>query len=547
MIKISFKQGTLLIKGNVRVPNAVWDERTGSFRTLAMYYRDTINYLKNSRIEFEDKVLDLLPCPDLAAAYEASGQKPKLRDYQAEALIAWGENEKQGVLVLPTGSGKTLVGIRAIAGCNTPSLIIVPTLDLLEQWKKQLEEAFSMEIGKLGGGEKKILPITVSTYDSAYIHAETLGNRFGLLIFDEVHHLPAAGYRSIAEFSAAPYRLGLTATYEREDELHMELNRLVGGKVYEKQVSDLAGGHLAPYRIQRITASLTNEEREEYEKQYSVFLDYLRKTGMIMRGPQDFRKLVMKSGRDPEARRALLARNAARDLAFNSDSKLEKLKEILETHKEDRTFIFTEHNSLVHRISREFLIPAITYRTPAKERNSILEKFKAGTYRAVVTSKVLDEGIDVPEANIGIIASGTGSKREYVQRLGRILRKKEGKEAVLYEIIAEETTETGTAKRRKEAISGRKKPGKSENKAEGRIGGKTEKRIEEKTERRIEEKTEKKIEKKNEGKNEGRIDGKTENESQMKRRINSGSPESSESSKNPENHENPGGSSSAHI
>ena len=157
----------------------------------------------------------------------------------------------------------------------------------------------------------------------------------------------------------------------------------------------------------------------------------------------------------------------------------------------------------------------------------------------MVTSKVLDEGIDVPEANIGIIASGTGSKREYVQRLGRILRKKEGKEAVLYEIIAEETTETGTAKRRKEAISGRKKPGKSENKAEGRIGGKTEKRIGEKTER--------KIEKKNEGKNEGRIDGKTENESQMKRRINSGSPESSESSKNPENHENPGGSSSAHI
>ena len=107
------------------------------------------------------------------------------------------------------------------------------------------------------------------------------------------------------------------------------MNRLVGGKVYEKQVSELAGGHLAPYRIQRIAIALTDEERKEYEQHYSVFLNYLRKTGMIMKGPQDFRKLVMKSGRDPEARKALLARNAARDLAFNSDSKLEKLREIL--------------------------------------------------------------------------------------------------------------------------------------------------------------------------------------------------------------------------
>lgn len=463
MVKISFKQGTILIKGNIRVPSSVWDERSGSFRAPAMYYKDIINYLKDSGIGFEDSVLDLLPCPDLAAAYEASGKKPKLRDYQAEALISWGENEKRGVLVLPTGSGKTLTGIRAIAGCNTPALVVVPTLDLLEQWKKELEEAFSMEIGKLGGGEKKILPITVSTYDSAYIHAETLGNRFGLIIFDEVHHLPAAGYRSIAEFSAAPCRLGLTATYEREDGLHTELNRLVGGKVYEKKVSELAGGHLAPYTIKRITIALTDEEQKEYDLNYSVFQDYLRKTGMIMRGPQDFQKLVMKSGRNPEARKALLARNAARDLAFNSDSKIEKLREILSQHREDRIFIFTEHNRLVHRISNTFFIPAITYRTPSKERNSILEKFRQGRYRAVVTSKVLDEGIDVPEANVGIIASGTGSKRAYVQRLGRILRKKEGKEALLYEIIAEETTETGTAKRRKEAVSNRKEPGKAEN------------------------------------------------------------------------------------
>jgi superfamily II DNA or RNA helicase len=300
---------------------------------------------------------------------------------------------------------------------------------------------------------KKILSITVSTYNSAYIQAENLGNMFCLVVFDEVHHLPAAGYRNIAEFSAAPYRLELTATYEREDDLHSELNRLIGGKVYEKKVSELAGGHLATYSIKRVTTQLTKEERKEYEQYYSIFLNYIRKTRTIIKGPQDFQKCVIKSGRDPEARKALLARNEARYLAFNSNSKLEKLKEILETHKEDRIFIFTEHNRFVHQISRDFFIPAITYRTPAKERSSILEKFKAGKYRAVVTSKVLDEGIDVPEANIGIIASGTGSKREYVQRLGRILRKEEGKKAILYEIISEETTETGTARRRKKAFS----------------------------------------------------------------------------------------------
>jgi superfamily II DNA or RNA helicase len=117
-----------------------------------------------------------------------------------------------------------------------------------------------------------------------------------------------------------------------------------------------------------------------------------------------------------------------------------------------RLFIFTEHNKLVHGISREFLIPAITYRTAGKERSEILDRFRSGIYRAVVTSKVLDEGIDVPEADVGVILSGTGSARAFIQRLGRILRKKEGKEAVLYEIVSAETSEINTAKRRKKSL-----------------------------------------------------------------------------------------------
>jgi superfamily II DNA or RNA helicase len=111
--------------------------------------------------------------------------------------------------------------------------------------------------------------------------------------------------------------------------------------------------------------------------------------------------------------------------------------------------IFTEHNSLVYAISKEFLVPAITHTTQKEERTEILQKFRAGKYKIIVTSKVLEEGIDVPEASVGIILSGSGSKREYKQRLGRILRKKEGKLAVLYELVSKKTTEVGIARRRK--------------------------------------------------------------------------------------------------
>src|SRR5512136_3470498 len=160
----------------------------------------------------------------------------------------------------------------------------------------------------------------------------------------------------------------------------------------------------------------------------------------------------MRSGRDPGARRALIARNRARDIAYNSISKMEKLSEILKRHNDGRIFIFTEHNKLVYRISRQFLIPAITYRTTGKERGEILDRFRSGVYKAVVTSKVLDEGIDVPDSDVVIIISGTGSERAFVQWLGRILRKKKGKEAVLYELVSADTSEINTARRRARAL-----------------------------------------------------------------------------------------------
>lgn len=444
-MELAFSRGTIIIRGDIRVPNSTWDERSGTFRSPALHYRDIIDYLKASGMDFKDNVPDLLPCPELRTGVV-------LRDYQQQALEAWEAGGRRGVIVLPTGSGKTFIGIKAISLLNTPTIVIAPTIDLMNQWRSRLKEELKVDVGILGGGEQEIKAITVSTYDSAYIYAERLGNRFGFMIFDEVHHLPAEGYRHIAEMFASPFRMGLTATYEREDGMHTELNRLTGGKVFEKKVSELAGEHLSPYRIEKITVDLIREEQEEYNLKQGIFSDYLRKNNLSLRNPADFQKLVIRSGRDPGAREALLARNTARDIAFNSSSKVEQLAGILKKHKEGKVFIFTEHNKLVHRISREFLIPAITYRTSGKERNEILERFKSGIYKAVVTSKVLDEGIDIPDADVGIIISGTGSERAFVQRLGRILRKKKGKEAVLYELVSADTSEINTARRRARAL-----------------------------------------------------------------------------------------------
>jgi len=356
------------------------------------------------------------------------------------------------VIVLPTGAGKTLIAFNAISILYISTIVIVPTLDLMDQWKSQLSDKFGIDVGIYGGGDHILQPITVSTYDTAYITAGEIGNKFAFIIFDEVHHLPSPGYTHIAEMFASPYRMGLTATYEREDGLHSELPRLVGGKVYEISADDpnLSGKYLSKYLLKRIMVDLTPEEKEEYKKYQNIFKEYLRNHHIIIQTPQDFQRFIMRTGIDKDAREALLARNMAEKIALNSSAKMNELKKILIRHSDERKIIFTKHNSLVHLVSKKFLIPSITYKTKRNEREEILANFKSGRYRSVVTSNVLDEGIDVPEASIGVILSGSGSHREFIQRLGRILRPKSGKKAILYEVVTKETTELESARRRKE-------------------------------------------------------------------------------------------------
>src|SRR5512136_1761204 len=119
-MKLTFDRGTILVRGDVRVPNSSWDERSRSYRALALYYRDIIDFLTLSGLNFQDEVLDLIPCPELQSDIT-------LRDYQKQAVDAWVANDKRGIIVLPTGSGKTVIGIQAISSLNTPSIIIAPT------------------------------------------------------------------------------------------------------------------------------------------------------------------------------------------------------------------------------------------------------------------------------------------------------------------------------------------------------------------------------------------------------------------------------------
>lgn len=442
-LRIQYDKGTLLIRGDARVPNANWDERSGAYRALALHYADIIDYLVNSHVEYIDEALKLLPVPYLQP-------RTVLRDYQRDALDSWMQAGKRGTVVLPTGAGKTVVAVGAIGKLQTPALVVVPTLDLMEQWRRVLATEFELEIGAYGGGDNILSPLTVSTYDSAYLRAAELGNRFGLVVFDEVHHLPAAGYRHIAEMFLSPARLGLTATYEREDGLHSELQSLIGGKVYELAVQDLVEEHLSSYEVAHVFVDLMPDEAAEYERQYATFTNYLARRNVALRTPRDFSRFIMRSARDPEARKALLARNRALDIALNSRAKMEALKELLLEHPHDQTIIFTQHNKLVDRIACTFLIPAITHMTSKVERREILDNFHDGVYRMIVTSKVLDEGVDVPDATQAIILSGTGSSREFIQRLGRVLRKREGKHARLTEIVTRDTTETKISRRRKQ-------------------------------------------------------------------------------------------------
>jgi superfamily II DNA or RNA helicase len=395
-----------------------------------------------------------------------------LHPYQAEALQAWLAAGRWGSVVLPTGAGKTLLALHAIAQSGGSTLVIVPTLDLLHQWYATMENAFGMPIGVWYSQEKQLEPLTVTTYPSAWAHAESLGDQFKLLIFDEIHHLPAPSWHEIALMCAAPYRLGLTATYpepvpewEHGSKSQLRpfaggvrdpsalLDALVGPVVYRKHIDELTGDQLAEYRTQRIRVDLTPDERATYDAAYATYTGYVREARLRERyGRGWWDAFTRRSAYEAQARRAKVAELKLKEIVHQARGKLEVLDQLLREHASQPMLIFTAHNRLAYEIGRRHLVPVITYQTRAAERKAILDAFRAGAYRAIVTSNVLNEGVDVPEAKIAVILSGSASAREYIQRLGRVLRKRGNAQALLYEVIARKTVDEGIAQRRKPGV-----------------------------------------------------------------------------------------------
>lgn len=450
--RLKFDRGTLLIhpppRGKAWIDYATWDDRVEKFRIPGIYYRWLVETLQTEKIEFIDEAKDFYSL-DLTSNFTMLPYP-----HQAEALTSWKQSQRRGVVVLPTAAGKTYLAQLAMACTPRNTLIVVPTLDLMHQWYAQIENAFpQIEVGLLGGGSRDRTAILIATYNSAAIQAENLGNRYGLLIFDECHHLPTDFFKVIAEYSIAPYRLGLTATPERSDGNHRYLDDLIGKVVYRKTAAELAGDTLATHRIVQIKVGLSAAERQTYDQAITTRNNFLRQANISLAGLAGWQLFVRASAQSEQGRRAMLAHRQAKEITSCTQGKLQVLQDLLNQHYPESILIFTNDNATVYRISQEFLIPAITHQTPVKERHDILQRFKTGEYKTLIASHVLNEGVDVPDAKIAIILSGTGSNREYIQRLGRVLRKGSnlGKQAILYEVVTEDTSEERVSQRRRAA------------------------------------------------------------------------------------------------
>jgi len=449
VVRLTFVAGTVEVRGLeqtplVPPPFVVLDERAGCHRAAAMNYAKVVLWLRHHDIEYDDQARKYEELPFGARVTRVP------RPYQTAALDAWQHHRGQGVVVLPTGAGKSQVALMAIDRRLRSALVVVPTLDLVRQWYDLLASAFAVDVGVIGGGEYLLHPLTVTTYDSAYLHMEHIGNRFGLVVFDECHHLPSESYALAARQCLAPFRLGLTATPERADGKDALFAELIGPCVFRKDIVELSGNYLADYEVHTMAVHLTPQEREEYDAERAIYTSFLRSAGIRMSSPSGWSDFVFRSSASREGQRAMAAYRRQKELAVAAPAKLELLDELLVTHRNERMLIFTQDNATAYAISQRFLVPVITHQTKVTERSQILARLASGEYNAVVTSKVLNEGVDVPAANIAVVISGSGSVREHVQRLGRILRPQEGKRARLYEIISAGTSETSTSERRRE-------------------------------------------------------------------------------------------------
>jgi superfamily II DNA or RNA helicase len=290
----------------------------------------------------------------------------------------------------------------------------------------------------------------VATTESAYRNMPNLGARFGMLVVDEAHHFGGGIRDEALEMCAAPLRLGLTATAPEGAALE-RLGDLLGPVVCQLSIQDLAGEWLADFDTVVLELPLTPSEQTQYglasERFRAVFESYRRVNPRAL-----WNEFVTTASRSEEGRAALAAFRFSRRITSYPSAKKAALAELLARHRSSRVLVFTSDNATAYTIAREHLVMPITCEINRAERDRALAAFRAGELRALVSSRVLNEGLDVPDAEVAMIVGGVSGGREHVQRVGRLLRPSPGKRATVYELIAAKTHEVRKAAERRRAL-----------------------------------------------------------------------------------------------
>jgi superfamily II DNA or RNA helicase len=446
---LSFDSGTLVLRAPASLNQSLsepwtWDSRIGGWRCHAVEYaRQRANFAQL----FGDTLLDEVPPPPRVAWPQAS--LPALRADQREALSAWQNANGRGVVVMPTGTGKTEVALAAMKEARVATLVVAPVRDLMYQWHQRILRGLGYDAGIIGDSLFNLQPVTVTTYDSAYAHMPQIGHRFGLIIFDEAHHLPGKCYREAALHCAAPMRLGLTATPERSDGREADFPQLVGPIVYRQEISKARGKTLAEYDVVRIPIKLEAKEQAAYDaagRTIRQFLIQKRADGQKDYGWED---LCADAGKDPAARAAQRAFHARKSIEDRAAEKIRVLEDLFRVHAGERVLVFAGSNAMAMDVSRRFLVPTLLSHSRKKERRAVLEGFAGGTFPVLVANRVLDEGVDVPAAKVAVVIGGHASTRQAKQRLGRILRRSGESRATLYEVVCQETNEEERSRKRR--------------------------------------------------------------------------------------------------
>ena len=349
-----------------------------------------------------------------------------LRSYQQEAVEGFWAGGS-GVVVLPCGAGKTLVGAAAMATAKATTLILVTNTVAGRQWKRELVARTSLtedEIGEYSGERKEIRPVTIATYQvltsrhgGAFTHLDLFGARdWGLVIYDEVHLLPAPIFRFTADLQARR-RLGLTATLVREDGREGDVFSLIGPKRYDAPWKDIeAQGWIAPAECVEVRVTLTDAERMAYA---------------VTEAEERYR------------------------VAATARTKLPVIRALIDKHAGEQILVIGAYIDQLHHLGEYLDAPIVQGSTTNKERERLFDAFRSGEIKTLVLSKVGNFSIDLPEAAVAIQVSGTfGSRQEEAQRLGRVLRPKgDGRQAHFYTVVSRDTIDTEYAAHRQRFLA----------------------------------------------------------------------------------------------